>query len=160
MKPAVPDAGAPAASRDAGEANRIKNVGRALDSIWGMSPNGPLGLTAVTTSGGGLHIETAKMPMDALAQVLASYLRAPVIDMTGLEGKYQVTLDFSLADTTGVARAMEASAPGGDATGMASDPQGTSMFSAVQRLGLRLERRKAPVALLVVDRLERVPTEN
>jgi uncharacterized protein (TIGR03435 family) len=141
MKPAAPDAGAPA---------EPSPVGRTLDGLMGASPDGPFGAgTIAMTSGGGLHIEVAKMPMDALATVLASWLREPVIDMTGLPGKYQVTLDFSLPGT-----------PGGDAPGMASEPMGASMSSAVERLGLRLERRKAPIAVLVVDRVQRVPTEN
>jgi uncharacterized protein (TIGR03435 family) len=49
---------------------------------------------------------------------------------------------------------------GGDPSGMASEPSGTSLFSVVQRLGLRLERRKVPTALLVVDHVDRVPKEN
>jgi uncharacterized protein (TIGR03435 family) len=157
MKPAAPDADAPAdpASKEAGVANPIDKVGRTLDSLYGDGK--AFGLTAMTYTNAGLHLEFTKMPMDALVQALASYLRAPVIDMTGLEGKYQVTLDFSLADVSG---AREANAPGGDAPAMASDPAGTSVFSSVRRLGLRLERREVPSALLVVDQVEQVPTEN
>jgi uncharacterized protein (TIGR03435 family) len=43
---------------------------------------------------------------------------------------------------------------------MASDPTGSSVFSSVQRLGLKLESRKAPVEQLMVDHLEKTPTEN
>jgi len=159
MKPAAPDADAPAepAAKNVGVASRRNNVGLTLDSIWGMGPNGPLGVTTVTTTGGGgLHLEIAKMPMDVLALVLGAYLGGPVIDKTGLEGKYQVIMDFSLVDTLGAA----GHTPGEDAPGVASEPLNPSLFSAVQRLGLRLERRTAPITLLIVDHVEQVPKGN
>jgi len=83
------------------------------------------------------------MPMDALAQILADRLRAPVIDMTGLNGEYQVTLDLPI--------------PGGSGP---AEEFGESVFSSVQRHGLKLEQRNAPIAVLVVDHVEKVPTEN
>jgi uncharacterized protein (TIGR03435 family) len=42
----------------------------------------------------------------------------------------------------------------------ASDPSGSSIFRAVQQAGLRLEPRKSSVEMLVVDHLEKMPTEN
>jgi len=46
----------------------------------------------------------------------------------------------------------------------ASAPDGQSspsLFSALQeQLGLKLEQRKGPVELLVIDHLEKVPIEN
>jgi uncharacterized protein (TIGR03435 family) len=41
----------------------------------------------------------------------------------------------------------------------ASDP-GSAMFSAVQDLGLRLDSKKSPMDLIVIDHLEKLPTEN
>ena len=37
---------------------------------------------------------------------------------------------------------------------------GDSLFAAVQTLGLKLESRKAPLEVLVVDKMEKMPTEN
>src|SRR5271157_975331 len=72
----------------------------------------------------------------------------PVVDQTGLEGTY----DFSLTWTS-TRRA--------DDTSAASDPGFISLFDALQdQLGLKLERRKAPLDRIVIDHLERVPTEN
>jgi uncharacterized protein (TIGR03435 family) len=42
----------------------------------------------------------------------------------------------------------------------ASDPGGLSVFEAVQQLGLKLEPRKVPLDLIVIDHLEKAPTEN
>ena len=47
--------------------------------------------------------------------------------------------------------------PGGDA---ASDPTGVSLVASLRKLGLKLERRKAPIEVLVIDKVEKVPTEN
>jgi uncharacterized protein (TIGR03435 family) len=53
--------------------------------------------------------------------------------------------------------------PGGDHKGpadAASDPSAGSVFQTVQQLGLRLESRKLPIEILVVDKCEKSPTEN
>jgi uncharacterized protein (TIGR03435 family) len=151
MKPAKRDAGA--VESDFGS-DRIERVGRALESLWGDGTE--LGVKSTSTEGGNARLEFTQMPMDALAQFLSSYLRAPVIDRTGLEGNYEATLEFSLADTLPMAQAAIAS--GGDPS--ASDPLGTSLFGMVQRLGLKLEPHKASIPVLTIDHLERVPTAN
>lgn len=141
----------PVSSKDDDDSNRIIRVGRMLDSLWGSEtgPKGPFGLTKIAYNNGVLHMDVAQMPMEALAQILASYLRGPVIDMTGLQGEYQVSLEFSIG-----------TALDGAATPTESETLTTSVVSAMQRLGLRLERRKLPMAVLVVDHVERVPTAN
>ena len=54
-----------------------------------------------------------------------------------------------------------AEAASGDAHGDPSGPNGLSLFQALQeKLGLKLEARKSPVDILVVDSAEKVPTEN
>jgi uncharacterized protein (TIGR03435 family) len=42
----------------------------------------------------------------------------------------------------------------------ASDPAGGGIFQAVQKLGLKLDPRKAPFETLIIDRLEKTPTED
>jgi len=68
----------------------------------------------------------------------------------------------SLARTAGIA--VPGRGAGGDAArtpaDAASDPPGSSVFAAVQQLGLKLEPRKAPIDFIVVDHLEKIPTEN
>jgi uncharacterized protein (TIGR03435 family) len=50
--------------------------------------------------------------------------------------------------------------PGANAADAASTPGGSAVFSAVEKLGLKLDGRKAPVETIVVDHLEKTPTEN
>jgi len=138
----VPAKGGPGMKRapsDPFDAQPARNIGPILDSLWSNGPDRPFGLTAFNANGSEIHLEFAKLPMAALAQILASYLRTPVLDSTGLDGPWRVSLDFTLGNS-----------PEADA----------SVFSAVQHLGLRLERRTAATAVLVVDRLDRVPTAN
>jgi uncharacterized protein (TIGR03435 family) len=90
-----------------------------------------------------------QQPLLTLAELLRSTLAMPVLDKTGLTGKY----DFNLTFTTR-----------GPSTAAADDAAGDGppdLFTAVQQqLGLRLEQKKTPVDVLVVDRAEKTAKEN
>jgi uncharacterized protein (TIGR03435 family) len=76
-----------------------------------------------------------------------------VVDKTGLDGRYDFTFEFAGRMTVG--GAYPAPLPDGE-----TDTAPT-LFDALQRqLGLKLERGKAKLDVLVVDRVDRVPTEN
>jgi len=80
-----------------------------------------------------------------------------VVDTTGLTGKY----DFSVVVDTPMltpAAGAGANAPPGAA---ASEPSGgASLSMSLKKLGLTLEPRKTPVEQLIIDHVERTPTEN
>lgn len=119
---------------------------------------------------GQMHLEAAKITMAGLAELLTGFVDRPVLDMTEMKGSYQVTLDLSMQDMLAVVQARGGLAafggPGGPGAGAgaavpsASDPSGGAIFSAVQKLGLKLDARKASVETIVVDHLEKTPTEN
>jgi uncharacterized protein (TIGR03435 family) len=48
---------------------------------------------------------------------------------------------------------------GGSGPAPESAPE-ASVFTAIQQLGLKLEPRKAPIEMIVIDKAEKVPTEN
>lgn len=127
---------------------------------------GPTGKTRVEMGQNGMmHFSMEKMPISALCDFLSRFIERPVVDMTDLKGNYQIALDLSMDDLRAVARSMGAAIPGGGAEGnrpaeAASDPSGNSMFTTVQQLGLKLESRKAPIEIIVVDHVEKMPTEN
>ena len=118
-----------------------------------------------------MHLDATQLKMDGLADMLTQFTQIAggggrqVVDMTDLKGYYQVTIDFSLADLLAMARAQGMDIPpipGAGTPGVAaSDPSGTSsVFAAVQALGLKLEQRKAVTEQLVIDHVEKTPTEN
>lgn len=89
-----------------------------------------------------------------LAMVLANQLGRPVLDKTGLAGKY----DFQLEWTPGPGESF--GPPGGPPPGVdpppPPDPNGPTIFTAVQeQLGLRLESQKGAVDVIVIDRAEK-----
>jgi uncharacterized protein (TIGR03435 family) len=87
------------------------------------------------------------VPLRNFVEVLSRYLNRPVLDRTGLTGAFDFTLEFS-PDRKGSDEAGEL-------------PSGASLFTAIQeQLGLKLEARKEPIEILVVDRAEKVPTGN
>jgi bla regulator protein BlaR1 len=95
---------------------------------------------------GQLTGNVASLPM--LVTALSNQLGRPVVDRTGLTG----TFDFKLEWTPDTPRAADADSP--------PDSSGLSLFTAIQQqLGLRLEARKGPVEMLMIDRVEK-PSEN
>lgn len=86
-----------------------------------------------------------------LTQVSARELGRFVVDKTGLEGKYDLTLKWS-PDNRSAAMT--------DPSNESAAPLGPSIFTALQeQLGLKLESTKAPVQTLVIDHIEQ-PSEN
>jgi uncharacterized protein (TIGR03435 family) len=96
------------------------------------------------------------LPSSEIAIRLANSLRRPVIDKTGLTGKYDFVLEFT-PDLSGIPL------PAGFTTNdgnNATDP-GTNIASAVEKqLGLKLTSTKGKLDVIMVDRAEKVPTEN
>jgi uncharacterized protein (TIGR03435 family) len=83
------------------------------------------------------NIQLKGYTMPAFARFLTTGMGHPVVDETGLQGSFDITLYLSMADIkTGKIRI------------------------AIQQLGLTFENRTGPVKSLVVDKAAKVPTEN
>jgi len=82
----------------------------------------------------------------------------PVVDATRLAGAWDFTVAFSPAQRMSPA----AAAGDSDDSPEASDPNGAvSIFSALKKqLGLELRAGKRIMPVIVVDRLEKKPTDN
>jgi len=92
--------------------------------------------------------------MGEFTSLMQRYIRVdrPVVDHTGIEGKY----DFKLDWTPDFPQA-EGNSP---ATSPAAQRDAPSLFTAIQeQLGLKLEAAREPADVLVVDRVEK-PSEN
>ncbi len=118
--------------------------GQGLMIMGGMG--GPL-------TGQGINIEN-------LVRVLSQQLGRTILDETGLTGKYDFTLQWTPDERTGP---MSAATQGGGSRSDDAPPpdaSGPSIFTAMQeQLGLKLESRKVPVEMLVIDHVE-APSEN
>jgi uncharacterized protein (TIGR03435 family) len=87
-----------------------------------------------------------------------------VVDQTGLTGRYDVVVDFSLMDLLQSLHDQGIEIPhgpmGGGGDGMASDPGGgETMSQALASLGLKVEKSHAVLERLIVDHVEQDPTE-
>jgi uncharacterized protein (TIGR03435 family) len=105
--------------------------------------------------------------MKDLATRLSDTLSKPVIDMTELTAKYDFTLTYSTEGmNSGLLGPVMMPPPGagGGGRGPVDTPDAETpltIFAAIQsELGLKLEPKKGPVDLVVVDHIEKVPTEN
>jgi uncharacterized protein (TIGR03435 family) len=98
-------------------------------------------------------MDGAKVTMARLASVLSRVLGRSVVDRTGLDGIYDVSLRWTADETQGFLAPVEPVAA-------IADGSGISLFSALsEQLGLRLEAQKGPVEVIAIDRALR-PSEN
>jgi len=94
---------------------------------------------------------------DELQRSANGYIYSTVKDGTGIKGSFDFTLSFSSAD-----KVQASTAPTTPSANSASDPSGAlSLFDAVNRqLGLKLEKEKRSLPVLVIDHIEEKPTDN
>jgi uncharacterized protein (TIGR03435 family) len=97
--------------------------------------------------------------LQSIADIVSTCQRQtgqPVVDKTGLTGIYDFNLDFSPNASTVSASALPSDVPPADI----KDEGGAPFLVAIQSLGLRLQPVKTPVDVVVIDYIEKVPTEN
>jgi uncharacterized protein (TIGR03435 family) len=103
-----------------------------------------------------IHCQNTTMVQfgEELQQLASGYIYGNVLDKTGLIGGYDFTLNFSSAG--------QLQTKSGGADNGTSDPNGTlSLTDAVSKeLGLKLEKQRRPVPVLVIDSIQEKPTEN
>jgi len=107
-------------------------------------------------------LEARKINMTSFADTLARFTDKPVIDNTGLAGSYDLTLEFTPEDFRAlhIRSAVNAGVVLPPEALRALDAPGDSLFGALNVVGLKLESRKAPLELLVIDSARKTPTEN
>jgi uncharacterized protein (TIGR03435 family) len=98
-------------------------------------------VVAMMPTAGVVAITGRRVTMAQLAAVLERQLNAFVTDETGLSGKYYLGFEFAKDDHP-------------------PDVDLPTIFPALQDLGLKLEKRKGSVDVLVVDHVDKAPTEN
>jgi uncharacterized protein (TIGR03435 family) len=92
------------------------------------------------------HIHFESLTIGQLAAILSELLKQPVVDQTGVQGAFAVWLDWT---------------PGRADAAAGAAPPNASLFVAMnEQLGLGLQMRKAPLDVLIVDRVEKLAMEN
>ena len=157
---------------------KIKESAADGDSVTPGDPNhapvnvqvngGPAGTTVNMGKGssfsfGNNRLEVKKLTMAVFAELLARFVDRPVVDMTQLKGNYDIAMEMTAEDF----RAMMIRAA--LANGIVLPPEamkaleassGDSLMAALQNIGLKLEQRKAPLEVLIIDEIQKAPTEN
>lgn len=157
----APTTGGPAASptvapADGGATVRVNVTSDASGRVSTVGPNGAMKMVPREN---GMRIELTKMNTIGLVDALGRFVERPVIDMTDLKGRYDLNLDVGFEDMLALARAAGMNVPvQGPAT--AAEPGSSAVFTAIQQYGLKLEPRKAPIDMLIIDHVEKIPTEN
>ena len=95
-----------------------------------------------------MSVEVKGVPADRFVDMLSTLLHAPVINNTGLSGRYDAKVNISKY------------LPDGSGKEGSFDPISTILLGLQEELGLKLESKKMPLDLLIVDRAEKVPVEN
>jgi uncharacterized protein (TIGR03435 family) len=130
-------------------------------------PGRQQGITVRSTLTSGIaNVEAYKATFTQFVNILSNLMDRPVIDQTELQGNYNFTLDVSTEEITlgkhfgGGPGPDGGGTPRGDGGPAPDGAPGPSIFSAIQKLGLKLESRKAPLDFIIIDKGERVPTAN
>ena len=112
---------------------------------------------------GNNRFEGKKLSVAVIADALSRFADRPVIDMTGLEGSYDFSMEFSPEDFRAMmirAAIAQGTVVSPEALKLLDASSGDTLFNAVEKLGLKMESRKAPIEILVIDEAQKTPTEN
>ena len=96
-----------------------------------------------------------------IREVAPGYLEHPVVDLTGLKGGYDFGLAWAPRNRISAPRPVEAASADSPLPSTTDGPVALSLFEAVSRqLGLKLATQKHPMQVVVIDHMQRTPTEN
>ena len=99
------------------------------------------------------------MTMSELVSILTLHTGRPVIDSTKLTGVYSFSIELPVPPFVSQGLAAAGITTAVDGTPL-NQPSGVSAVKEVEQLGLKLESRRLPVDMIVVDKIERVPSDN
>lgn len=132
------------------------------------SSGGPNGITAELGGGASLtfangRFEAKKVAMMVFAETLSRFVDRPVLNLTRLDGRFDIRFDVTQEEYAAMLIRSAVNA------GIALPPEaldrldGASIGSvqdALKPMGLSLKARREPLEILVVDSINRTPTEN
>ena len=132
-------------------------IRQTANGVVGFMPGIGTLKASASPGGGGEHVEMSNLTTSRFAQMLISGMDKLVVDKTGLKGSYEASFDITMDAQPMPQGGGEG---GGGGAAMASAPALNPMFMAVEQLGLKLEQQKDSVEMVVVDHIEKTPTDN
>jgi uncharacterized protein (TIGR03435 family) len=141
------------------------NADSTVDIAAGGNANG-IGINfggGSSISMGSSTLEIKKLTMRLISDSLTRFLDRSVVDMTNLKGAYDITIDLTPEDRMSL---MIRSAVNAGMTlppqalAMMDNSSNASIFEGLKKAGLTLEPQRAPLEVLVIDQIEKNPTEN
>ncbi|HEY7333581.1 MAG TPA: TIGR03435 family protein [Bryobacteraceae bacterium] len=129
-------------------------------------PNGSLDIDGIgsvvtvipTATGVFARLAAKGLTMPDLAARLGGWTSHPIVDKTGLAGRFDFVVEFT-PDMSRFPPLPGTPAPPGTGPG-ASDPGSDAVYAVEKQLGLKLTEAKAMLDVIVVDHAEKIPTEN
>ena len=109
------------------------------------------------------RVDVRRMTMERFAGLATRFLDRPLVDFTGLTGRYDLTLELTPEDYT--AMMIRAAVGAGvqlppQALQLLNAGSGNPMKAGMEKVGFRLDSRTAPLDFLVVDSMSKTPTDN
>ncbi len=147
-------AAAPAVGPEVAAGDSIKTV-KSPDGKPLLAP-GKKGRIRMGIGNGGQRISARLQDIDDILQMCRSVTGKPVINKTGLTGVYDFYIDFSPPGAGGSAADSGASTP----LAGAEDRPAPFEIAIESVLGLKLESKKLPIEVTVIDQMSKTPTEN
>jgi uncharacterized protein (TIGR03435 family) len=140
--------GAGAMNMVAGGSNGAVAIDFGEGSSFALSPNA---------------IEIRKLTMATVAEMLTRFLDRPVVDRTSLKGGYDLKLELTQADA--IAMMVRSAVTAGvvlppQALALLDSGSAYSLSSSLKKAGLTLEATRMPLDVVVVDEMQKTPTEN
>ena len=111
-----------------------------------MKPSEGEGEFEVKPTGKGLQVAFTHVTLAMLSEIASSPLQGVVVDQTGLTGAWDFTLDMS-------GMMMQTPTDKEDAIGMIIQVLN-------EQIGIKIDQKKVPADVLIVDRAEKIPVEN
>ncbi len=108
----------------------------------------------------GTYKATLDLPMEVMFTMMQNMMRANGLPTPGQGGFGRGPGDGGGRGPGGGPGGPQGCDPGEAAANGGADTSSAALFRAVQKLGLRLQARKAPFDAIVIDRIEKTPTDN
>jgi uncharacterized protein (TIGR03435 family) len=160
LKPAEEEVPAEAADKAAGAVEKRATVTAGGGGVAGGKL--PRNAMMMAMGSNGAHLMAPSATLSSVADMLSRFTERPVVDQTGIQGRYNFDFTFTPETMQGAMRGMTMPPAAGVERPPADIPaeRAGTIFNAVEQYGLKLEPRKAPLEFLIIDHIEKMPTEN